>query len=817
MKVIISGGGTGGHIFPAIAIAGKLTERYPGVEILFVGAEGRMEMKMVPDAGYHIVGIPVSGISRTNPWKALKAIKTFFITSRRRAKEIILEFKPDIVVGTGGYASSPVMWAASALGIPFLIQEQNSFPGITNRLFANKAAKICVAYKDLERYFPAKNIVLTGNPVRHDIENFDVNRNEAFSYFGLSPARRTLLIIGGSLGAREINYAVADILPNIIGADVQLIWQAGSRYIESMREKVAVYSNTSSIWVEAFITRMDYAYAAADLVISRAGAGTISELTLLGKPAILVPSPNVTANHQTKNALAVGLNGGAVVIHENKLYGELVKAVDMIKNNDILEKMSERMLALGCSDSAGRIVNEIDNIIKKSVYFIGIGGIGMSALVRYYLSKGKSVGGYDRTASPLTESIRQEGAEIHYEDSVALIPEKFRSPVHTLIIYTPAVPDSHRELCWFRENGFEIIKRSEALGRITATSKALCIAGTHGKTTTSSMVAHLLKQSTVDCTAFLGGILKNYNSNLLLSAKSEFTVVEADEYDRSFHCLTPYMAVITSADEDHLDIYGTGDAYRESFAHFSSLVVPGGTLVMKKGININPRLKRGVKLYTYSTDDGDFHAGNICISNGEIHFDFIAPDFRIDDIKLGVPVRINIENAVAAIAIATLNGVSAAEVKNAMATFGGSGRRFDIHINNKDIALIDDYAHHPSEIRESIRSVKELYAGRRLTVVFQPHLYSRTRDFAADFAEALSLADELILLDIYPAREEAIPGITSQIIFDRVTAPRKTLCTKDELVAVMKKADYDVVLMAGAGDIDRLVKPVKEILLTRPR
>lgn len=456
---------------------------------------------------------------------------------------------------------------------------------------------------------------------------------------------------------------------------------------------------------------------------------------------------------------------------------------------------------------------DINNI--TSVYFVGAGGIGMSALIRYFLSKGKKVAGYDKTPSGLTEQLNYEGAAIHYEDNVMLIPDDFTDPAKTLVVYTPAVPDSHTELSYFRDNEFEIMKRARVLGEITNCTRGLCIAGTHGKTTTSSMVAHLLKQSHVDCNAFLGGILKNYNSNLMLSEHSDLTVIEADEFDRSFHWLRPYMAVITAADPDHLDIYGTPEAYRESFEHFTSLIRPGGCLIMKKGINVTPILQQEVSLFSYSaTEEADFYATNVQIGNGEIVFDFVGPTITISDIQLGVPVKVNVENGVAAIALAWLNGVTPDEIRKGMASFAGPKRRFDFHLKKKNIVLIDDYAHHPAELKASIQSVKELYAGRKITGVFQPHLYTRTRDFAADFAESLSLLDELILLDIYPAREEPIPGVTSQIIFDAVTIPNKKMVRKEDLLnrITAEVNNLEVVLMVGAGNIEQLVEPVKHIL-----
>ena len=448
-----------------------------------------------------------------------------------------------------------------------------------------------------------------------------------------------------------------------------------------------------------------------------------------------------------------------------------------------------------------------------SLYFVGAGGIGMSALVRYFLAKGYRVAGYDRTPSPLTAELQAEGLEIVYDESVDLIPDYCRDPATTLVVYTPAIPATHAGLVYFREQGFRVIKRAELLGLITQSSKGLCFSGTHGKTTTSSMAAHIFHESPIGCNAFLGGILRNYDSNLILSDHSPFTVIEADEYDRSFHWLHPYMAVVTATDPDHLDIYGTEEAYLESFAHFTSLIQPGGCLVMKRGIKLVPRVQEGVKVYTYSArDGGDFHAGNIRVGNGTIVFDFVAPDGVVTDVELGVPVDINIENAVAAMAIARLNGVADDDMRRAMASFRGAKRRFEFWVKRDDRVMIDDYAHHPDELKASIRSVRALYPGRKLTVIFQPHLYSRTRDFAPQFAEALSMADQVILLDIYPAREQPIPGVSSQIIFDKITCREKELCLREKLLERIKECNFDILLTMGAGDIDRLLPEIASIV-----
>ena len=443
-------------------------------------------------------------------------------------------------------------------------------------------------------------------------------------------------------------------------------------------------------------------------------------------------------------------------------------------------------------------------MIKKKIYFAGAGGIGMAALERYFLSKGMRVAGYDRTPSDLTSALNDEGVEITFDESVKAIPADFRGcPDEVTVVYTPALPDSHPQLTYFRDNGYEVIKRAAVLGAITRDSKGLCFSGTHGKTTTSSMAAHLMYTCGIGSNAFLGGVLRGYGSNLMLSATSPYSVIEADEFDRSFHHLSPYVAVVTATDPDHLDIYGTEEAYLESFAHFTGLIKSGGKLLLHTGLKLKPRQSPGVEVYTYSRDEGDFHAANIRRAEGHLSFDLVAPGRTISGIDLGVPVDINIENAIAAIGACLLTGedISDDDIRKAMATFQGAKRRFEFWLREPGRAIIDDYAHHPDELRASIASVKALYPGRRLTVAFQPHLYSRTRDFAPQFAEALSMADSVILLDIYPAREEPIKGVTSKIIFDRISTPDKIMIPKENLTETIKSRNFEILLTAGAGDI----------------
>ena len=449
----------------------------------------------------------------------------------------------------------------------------------------------------------------------------------------------------------------------------------------------------------------------------------------------------------------------------------------------------------------------------KAVYFIGAGGIGMSAIARYFIHRGQVVAGYDKTPSDLTHQLEKEGMLIHYEEDIDEIPHACKNPKSTLVVYTPAIPATHKELEFFREGGFEIQKRAQVLGTLTRSHKGLCFAGTHGKTTTSTMCAHIMHQSHMDCNAFLGGISKNYGTNYILSDSSDYVVIEADEFDRSFHWLRPWMSVITSTDPDHLDIYGTKEAYLESFRHYTELIQPGGALIIHRDLEMKQHVQEGVKVYDYSREVGDFHAENIVIDNGEISFDFVSPIENVKNVKLGQPVPINIENAVAAMAMAQLNGCTAEELRYGMRTYAGVDRRFDFKIKNDKHVFLSDYGHHPKEVLQSARSLKELFKGRKITVIFQPHLYTRTRDFYHEFADALSNFDEVVLTEIYPAREEPIEGVTSKLIFDNLKpGVEKTIIRKDDVLDYVKSRDFDVLVVLGAGNLDNYVPQIAKII-----
>jgi UDP-N-acetylmuramate--alanine ligase len=453
----------------------------------------------------------------------------------------------------------------------------------------------------------------------------------------------------------------------------------------------------------------------------------------------------------------------------------------------------------------------------QRVYFLGIGGIGMSALARFFRSRGIAVAGYDRAQTPLTLALEAEGINIHYDDNPDKIPfaiQKHPSEPETLIIYTPAIPADMLELNFFLENEYLLHKRSEILGLITRSYDSLAVAGTHGKSTVSAMIAQILIESGEGCTAFLGAISKSINSNLVLSDTSKWSVVEADEFDRSFLQLEPYMACITSMDPDHLDIYGDYDTLVAGFTEFVNRVKPGSKLLIKRGLSLQPDSEHRQEVFTYSLDDpeSDFYARNIRQVELGYRFDMVTPDGTVGELLTVIPGITNVENAIAAAALTRLAGISAAGIIKGIGSFAGLVRRFDVRFNRGGVLYIDDYAHHPNEINELVKSIRLLFPDRKITGIFQPHLYSRTRDFAEGFADSLGKLDELILLDLYPAREKEIPGVSSEMIFNRVELENKRLCSRDDLLTVLQSYRPEILLTIGAGDIDRLCDPITKFM-----
>ena len=827
IRAIISGGGTGGHIFPAISIADRLKELNPDNEILFVGAEGKMEMEKVPAAGYDIIGLPVVGLQRRLTVKNIVndlGAPFKLLASRRKARKILKSFRPDIAIGVGGYASAPLLQAAVSMGIPSVIQEQNGFAGLTNKMLAKKVLRICVAYEGMERFFPPEKIVLTGNPIRKEIvPATPETKAEALKFYGLDKVRKYIFIVGGSLGSGTLNNAVKKWIGEGCpgGENIGVLWQCGRYYKQETDAFMSGHASgiPAQIIYTDFIGRMDLAYAAADIVISRSGASSISELCAARKACIFVPSPNVAEDHQTHNAMALVKKDAAIIVKdadaEEKLMSE---AIGLLGDEDRIAAMEKNIAALAITDAADRICKEIYDVLGKkesaayeNVYFIGIGGIGMSAIARYYKFKGLNVSGYDRTPSELTRELEKEGIPVHYEDDPSRIPA---DPAKTLVAYTPAVPDDFGELVYVREHGYRVIKRSRMLGEIAEGQRCLAVAGTHGKTTTSTLTAHILTESGAGCSAFLGGISKNYGSNLLIS-RNPVIVAEADEFDRSFLQLHPETAVITAMDADHLDIYGDLQHVHEAFKAFASQV--SGTVIAKLGTDITEK-DTAARILRYHIDDrtADFHGENICTDeSGYPVFDLHYPGGEIKGIRVGVPGRVNVENSIAAAAICLTNGVEPEAVRHAIGSFLGVRRRMDIHLHTPSLSYVDDYAHHPQEIASTLSSMREIFPDRKITAIFQPHLYSRTRDFADGFAEALDKADKVILLDIYPARELPIPGVSSEIILDKIQSAEKMLVPKDELLNVLQKEDIDVLVTFGAGDIGGFTGPITEMLKER--
>ncbi|MBN2486229.1 MAG: UDP-N-acetylmuramate--L-alanine ligase [Bacteroidales bacterium] len=450
------------------------------------------------------------------------------------------------------------------------------------------------------------------------------------------------------------------------------------------------------------------------------------------------------------------------------------------------------------------------------VYFLGIGGIGMSALARYFKANGKAVAGYDKTSTALTDSLAEQGIDVHFTDSVDSIPSQYLSKTGTLIVLTPAVPDDHKEYLYFKNKGFDILKRAQVLGLIFNAFKGVAVAGTHGKTSTTTFTSYLLKECGIDCSAFLGGISKNYGTNLLLG-KSDVVVAEADEFDRSFLQLHPFVSLVTTVDADHLDIYRNISEINDAFQGFLSQTATGGTVILKKGVDL--KVPPNCNTFSYSLDnaESDFYASDIRIADEKYVFSFNTPSGVVPDMLLSIPGKTNIENAVAAMSVCYVLGISPERLKDALPGLKGVVRRFDIQYQDDKCVYIDDYAHHPRELDAIIGSLRDLYKGRKITGIFQPHLYSRTRDFAQEFAKSLSALDELVLLDIYPAREKPIPGVSSDMLFNMVSVQQKHLCSKINLLNTLKGLNIEVLLTAGAGDIDQIVGPVKQFLTEREK
>lgn len=813
LRVIVSGGGTGGHIFPAIAIADELARMRPDTEFLFVGAEGKMEMEKVPKAGYKIVGLPIRGLERRLSWANL-SFPFRLISSLWTSRQLIKSFRPDVVIGTGGYAGGPILYAAAKMGIPTLIQEPNAFAGLANKWVGRYVDVICVAFENMRRYFPQGEIVITGNPVREGLLDTVADYRSS-----KADDRKDVLLMGGSGGARSLNEALAantDLIES--QPNIHWTWQCGKFYYEQFKDSAT--AQLPNVTISAFLDQMDQAYAKADIVIGRAGSTTIAEIEYLGKPTILVPSPWVAEDHQTMNAKALVENDAAVLVTDKTTKAELVPTVfGLLSDPERLAQIGANAKAQAKPGAVTRITNEVLRLIgekipepavplpKQSVYFIGIGGIGMSALARYYNSRGWKVSGYDRSKTALTDAMESEGIVIHFE------PQAEEVPTADLYVYTPAMPDDFPELVAIRAMGKQLYKRSEVLGMISKAQDCVAIAGTHGKTTTTTLTTWLMQQCGVNTSAFLGGIPRNFAGNYV-HGTDNWVTVEADEYDRSFLRLFPKLAVILSMDADHLDIYGDHESMLETgFLAFGRQIDADGCLVVRHDLKDHFVGQVDCEVRTFGIEQGDYRAERISVQNGMFTFDFQGPDgIVLKGLQIPLPGRHNVENATAAMAMTLLAGGDANQLNMALAEFEGIGRRFEFISRQDELVIVDDYAHHPTELTAAISAARELYPAAKITGVFQPHLYSRTRDFADGFAKALDLLDRAILLPIYPARELPMEGVSSQMLLDRMQLDNKTIVSKENLSELLLAERPEVLLMLGAGDIDALVRPVNESL-----
>lgn len=816
LRFILSGGGTGGHIFQAIAIADELKQRYPDAEFLFVGATGKMEMEKVPQAGYKIVGLPITGLQRKLSWQnVLFPIR--LLRSIWQSRQIVRDFQPDAAIGTGGYAGGPVIYAAAKMGIPTLIHEPNAFAGLANKWLGKYVDIVCVGFLGMERFFPAEKIVVTGNPVRESL------LDEAIAIADKKQGEtKSILLMGGSGGAKSLNEAMRDSTAAIAAQPAtQWVWQCGKYYFEEYKN--CATAQLPNVRIAAFVDKMDVAYGQADLVIGRSGATTIAEIQYLGKPSILVPSPWVADDHQTKNAEALLQHQAALLVADADTQAKLVNtALDLVNNEKQLAELATAAAAMKQSGAVKRIVDRLSQEIgltaaepkavpKDQVYFIGIGGIGMSALARYYHSRGWKVSGYDRTETALTKQLAAEGMAIHYDARPEALPLSPEEIARTLFVYTPAVPANFPELVALRAAGVELLKRSAVLGQISKDKKAVAIAGTHGKTTTTTLTTHLLKACGIDSSAFLGGIARNFEGNYV-HGQSDWVVVEADEYDRSFLQLYPQQAVILSMDADHLDIYGDHQNMLESgFMAFARQVNTDGCLLVRHDLVEQFDAINHCAILTFGIEEGDYRSRNIRVEHGLFTFDFEGPNgIWLEGLQLPLPGRHNVENTTAAIAMVIEAGGDTDQIASALLRFKGIARRFETVLKTDQLVVIDDYAHHPTELRAAIEAARELYPDKPIRGLFQPHLFSRTRDFLAGFAEALDLLDETVLLPIYPAREEPIEGISSERIAEQMQKENTQVLSKTAALAYLATQDQGVWLLLGAGDIDALVEPIVE-------
>ena len=812
LRIVLSGGGTGGHVYPAIAIADALKELPYEVEILFVGANGKVEMKKVPEAGYSIVGLPVRGIQRNGSLANL-LFPFRLLISFIKVYGVLRSFKPDAVIGLGGFASGPCLKMAQWMGISTYLQEQNAAPGMTNRLLAKKVKAAFVAYPGMEQFFAKTSLQVTGNPIRSAIDT-SFSKKEACDHFGLDSTRPVIFMTGGSLGAQTLNDSMALAIERLTEKGIQVLWQSGSYYYE----RFASY-HSQRVKVMAYVDRMDLAYMASDIIVARAGASTISELALIAKPSILIPSPNVTEDHQNKNAQAMVEAHAVVKLSDADAREHLgLEILQLLEDVDRQQELVKSLKSFAKPYAAHDIVQYIvkerslpqnlhqhDLTQVHHIYLIGIGGAGMNTLAHYFLNQGIEVSGYDRKATSITQHLEAKGARIGYSlDDV--IPQAV-----DLVVYTPAISKDNPVLLQaIQRKSISLLKRSECLGLLTQNRTTIAVAGSHGKTTITSMIAHIFLANAQPITGFIGGQFVGQEGGLV--GEGDIFLVEADEFDRSFLHLKPNTAVISTIDADHLEIYGDLQGVQRGFECFVRRIEPDGHLILGPEVAIpslcNPALSRS----TYGSSPSDWTLSKAQWDGDAFTYDFEAGGTSYNG-KLPLGGIHNVKNALASIAVAQQHNISVERAMDALASFPGVKRRFQVITGGDGWTYIDDYAHHPSEISALIHGLRSMEADWPVVVIFQPHLFTRTQMLAKEFGEALSAADQVVLLPIYPAREEPIEGVTSALVAEHIAVPCNTLHNdKEEVLSLVDTLPKGFMVSAGAGDISALIPSIRQKL-----
>lgn len=820
-RVLFAGGGTGGHIFPALALAAYLQQENPFCQIEFVGAKDRMEMEKIPQAGYTIHGLNIMGLDRKRVFRNILVLYKL-IGSLAKAYRIVRRFNPSVVVGMGGYSCLPVLFVARLLRIPTIIQEQNAFAGLANRLLGKNATHICLGYAKAKRFFVPEKCTVTGNPIRQEIINAKyINAQKAKLALGLRTDLPLLFVIGGSLGCKRINVFFLEHLDAFVNAGLQIIWQTGTDFYTKAREKTASYPQ---VQVFDFVTDMAQAYAGADIIVSRAGAIAIAEICAVTKCAVFIPYQRATENHQFHNANTLFEANACRLIKEKDIDAHLLPTIlRLLEQPEERERIQQNMSAFTLTKATQTIGEIILRYCRqraktlRNVYMIGIGGSGMQALAQYLLSKGVKVSGYDRDSSAFSEMLAQQNVPIYRVED-----KKHITSGTDWVIYTPAINANHLEKMHAESMGLPVLKRSFALGHLTRDGNNICVAGAHGKTTTSSMVASILQMARCPYNAFIGGqrLPDNPCPDLPANDCSQYppvNVIEADEFDRSFLRLCPSIAVITSVDEDHLDIYQTKENLLEAYQQFVYRLKEDGLLIVHQSVmDKHPFATNNTITYSAEDERADIFARNIQYTSRQtVQFTVHIGEDIYAELELSQGATFMVNNALAAVGVARHLRIPPPVIQQALANYRGVRRRFECVAKNAKQVYINDYAHHPEEIKQTMQAVRNLYPNKKMTVIFQPHLYSRTKDFYQDFARSLSLADEVIFLPIYPAREQPIPGVSSAMIADcMANTPTQQMDIARLCFHIVENLNsMEVIVSIGAGADLEKIPPVLQTLI----